>query len=251
VLGVGLFSADGPLYLWHDFMAIALNQPWEWNGAQPVPNTDIPAPPGVVTADVCRFSGMSPTGACGPTINVPFLDGTVPPQDNVHVNKGGGGGPTPVPDPSGGGGGGAPIQGPCFDIVAELQQDGRAPEMIASARRWADRFVNGEWGSRGDPAKITELGPDRVWLLIGPLRGNSGFGAPICGSGGGPGCPPGNPQKCTPPPSIAPTSAAILDGDPTAAMVTLFAVPAILGAVPLAHRAVGAALRRRRPARPS
>ncbi|MEX0709942.1 MAG: penicillin-binding transpeptidase domain-containing protein, partial [Chloroflexota bacterium] len=263
-LGQGLFSADGPLYLWHDFMAIALNQPWDWNGSAPVPNTDIPAPPGVVCADVCRFSGMSPSGACGQTINVPFLEGTVPPQDNVHVNKAGGGGPTPVPDPSGGGGG-TPVGGACFDIVAELQQAGRPPEMIDSARRWADRFVNGEWGSRGDPNKITELGPERVWLLIGPLRGNSGFGAPICGfvratptpvptpehSGGGPGCPPGNPQKCTPPPSIAPASAAILDGDPTAAMVTLFAVPAILGAVPLAHRAVGAALRRRRPARPS
>ena len=25
-LGQGLFSADGPLYLWHDFMEIALNR---------------------------------------------------------------------------------------------------------------------------------------------------------------------------------------------------------------------------------
>jgi hypothetical protein len=227
-----------------------------------VPNTDIAQPTGVVTADVCRFSGMSATGACGQTMNVPFLDGTVPPPDNVHVIKAGGGGPTPVPDPSGGSPGGAPIQGSCFDIVAELQQAGRPPEMIASARRWADRFVNGEWGSRGDPARITELGPDRVWLLIGPLRGNSGFGAPICGfvratptpvptpenSGGGPGCPPGNPEKCTPPPAAS-TSDAIQRGDPAAAMVTLFAVPAILGAVPLAHRGVRAALRRRRSVR--
>ena len=34
VLGQGLFSADGPLYLWHDFMEIALNHPWDWNGKQ-------------------------------------------------------------------------------------------------------------------------------------------------------------------------------------------------------------------------
>ena len=91
-LGVGLYSADGPLYLWHDFMKLALNQPWDWNGHAPVPNGDFAQPPGVVTASVCRYSGMAATGACGPTITVPFLDGTVPPRDNVHVNKQGGGG---------------------------------------------------------------------------------------------------------------------------------------------------------------
>ena len=31
VLGQGLFSADGPLYLWHDFMEKALNRRWDWN----------------------------------------------------------------------------------------------------------------------------------------------------------------------------------------------------------------------------
>ena len=35
-LGQGLFSADGPLYLWHDFMEIALNRKWDWNGRKPV-----------------------------------------------------------------------------------------------------------------------------------------------------------------------------------------------------------------------
>src|SRR5215208_648985 len=33
----GLFSADGPLYLWHDFMEAALNRRWEWNDNKPVP----------------------------------------------------------------------------------------------------------------------------------------------------------------------------------------------------------------------
>ncbi|HEX7001593.1 MAG TPA: transglycosylase domain-containing protein, partial [Trueperaceae bacterium] len=55
----GLFSADGPLYLWHDFMVLALNQPWDWNGQAPVPQTSFEAPDGVVFANVCRFSGMS------------------------------------------------------------------------------------------------------------------------------------------------------------------------------------------------
>ena len=55
-LGVGLYSADGPLYLWHDFMKLALNQPWDWNGKAPVPQTSIEQPEGIVTAAVCRWS---------------------------------------------------------------------------------------------------------------------------------------------------------------------------------------------------
>ena len=230
-LGQGLYSADGPLYLWHDFMKLAINQAWDWNGKAPVPNKDFVQPAGVVRADVCRFSGMSPSGACGDTIEVPFLDGTVPPRDNVH-SKG------------------------CFDVVAEVDQDGRRPrEMVEAARRWADRFVNGQHGPRGDPSKIGILGPDKVWLLISPLRGNNGFGAPICGKiratpkpsptpeqsggggGGGGGCGPGNSDKCTPAPS--PEEAAALSGGARgqpAGLLAIFALPAILGTVPLAAR---------------
>jgi membrane peptidoglycan carboxypeptidase len=250
--GQGLFSADGPLFLWHAFMNLAINQPWDWNGQAPVPNTDFVQPPGVVTASVCRFSGMKATGACGPTITVPFLDGTVPPPDNVHVNKSGGGGPRPTPDASGNVG--TPVSGSCFDVVKEVAQDGRRPrEMVAAATRWADRFVNGQLGPRGDPSKIGVLGPDKVWLLIAPLRGNSGYGAPICGNvratptpvptpqgsggGGGGGCPPGKPGTCTPTqiPAPTPAPAGIVPIQPPT-LVTFFAIPAILGTVPLAAR---------------
>jgi membrane peptidoglycan carboxypeptidase len=251
----GLYSADGPLYLWHEFMKIALNQPWDWNGKKPTPNDDFGQPPGIVTANVCRFSGMSATPGCGPTIELPFLDGTVPPPDNVHVNKQGGGGPTPTPGPSdsGQGGGGIQVSGPCFDVVAEVAQDSRRPpEMIAAAKRWADRYVNGQLGPKGASNQITLLGPDKVWLLIAPLRGNSGFGGPICGEiqatptplpspSGGSGPPVfffcGHPPTlCTPTP--APT-AAVVGGQPLrpVGLVTVFAVPAILGGVPLALRA--------------
>jgi len=252
-LGQGLYSADGPLYLWHDFMNLAINQAWDWNGKAPAPNNDFVQPPGVVMAPVCRFSGMSPTGACGPTITVPFLEGTVPPRDNVHVNKQGGFGAVSTPDADGNGGG-FQLSGSCFDVVAEVAQDGRRPrEMVAAAARWADRFVNGQLGPKGNPSQIGVLGPDRVWLLISPLRGNNGFGAPICGhvratptpdpsasggGGGGGGCGPGKPGKCTPAPS-SPPSAALLDGAPEqpVGLVAIFAVPALLGAVPMAARA--------------
>ena len=268
-LGVGLFSADGPLYLWHDFMKLALNQPWDWSGGAPAPNSDFAQPPGIVNAKVCRFSGMSATPGCGPTIDIPFLDGTVPPPDNVHVYKQGGGGVRPTPAPSdsgqggGGGGGGTQVVGPCFDVVAEVAQDSRRPpEMIAAARRWADRFVNGQFGSKGSANLITVLGPDSVWLQIAPLLGNSGFGAPICGevratptplpspsvSGASPVfffCGQGPPTLCTPTPGPA---AAALGGQrlEPVALVTVFAVPAILGGVPLVARAGRWGLRRTR-----
>ena len=250
-LGVGLYSADGPLYLWHDFMKAAINQPWDWNGHAPVPNTDFPQPPGVVTASVCRYSGMAATGACGPTITVPFLDGTVPPRDNVHVNKQGGGGALSTPDASGNGGGQIRVSGSCFDVVREVDQDSRRPpEMVAAAARWADRFVNGQLAPKGDPSKIGILGPEKVWLLIAPLRGNSGFGAPICGEvratptpvptepgGGGGNCPPGKPGDCTPAPTPAgtPAPAGSAPIEPPAVLAG-FALPAILGTVPLAVR---------------
>ncbi len=83
----GLFSADGPLYLWHDFMNLALNSPWDWNNQTPVGQTDFPQPNGIVRADVCRWSGMAATGSCSRVLaDVPFLEGTVPPADNVHGN---------------------------------------------------------------------------------------------------------------------------------------------------------------------
>ena len=113
VLGQGLFSADGPLYLWHDFMERAVNEPWDWNGRAPVPNQDFARPAGVSMAPVCRFSGMTP-GGCGQTISVPFLDGTLPPQDNVHHSD--------------------QWHSYCFDIVQYVQQAGR-PGALGECRR--------------------------------------------------------------------------------------------------------------------
>ena len=42
----GLFSADGPLFLWQEFMQLALNNPWDWNGQAPVPQTSFDQPAG-------------------------------------------------------------------------------------------------------------------------------------------------------------------------------------------------------------
>ncbi len=236
VLGQGLFSADGPLYLWHDFMEIALNRPWDWNGKKPVPQTDFARPDGVTVAKVCKFSGMLATPQCGQTRDIPLLTGTEPPRDNVHSRG-------------------------CFDVVAEVQQDSRRPQQwIDSARTWADRFVNGELGGRGDPSKIKE-DPDKIRLSIAPVLGNSGFGGPICGAvrhraatpspsaSGSPGASSsGNPtpSSCVPKPkrgqTCPPQPTAAGPGSPTGAfLVPLFGAPALLGAIPYV-----VALRRRR-----
>jgi membrane peptidoglycan carboxypeptidase len=235
VLGVGLFSADGPLYLWHDFMEVALNRRWAWNDHKPVPQTDFPMPEGVTVERVCKFSGMAATSSCGETRKIPFLEGTTPPPDDLH-SKG------------------------CFDIVQAIQDDDRRPqEWIDSAQEWADRYVNGQLGSVGDPTELKEH-PD-YRLSIAPVLGNNSYGDPICGhvratpkpkptpsgSGGpqpsGPGDCHGNPNKCSPLPTIqlSPTGGSGTATTTAMMLLPVFAITAGAWLLPLAGR-----LRRRR-----
>jgi hypothetical protein len=172
---------------------------------------------------------------------MPFLAGTEPKPDGFH-SKG------------------------CFDIVAMVASDDRRPQQwVESAQRWADRYVNGQTGGKGDPSKMSTLGPDKVWLSIAPVPGNRGFGTTICGqrratpkpsaspgsSGSGgpkpsgpvpnPSCKPKPHQTCPP----APIAAAIGSvGDPSAgALVPIFGGPLAAGA---ASYLVAFARRRRR-----
>ncbi len=227
-LGQGLFSADGPLYLWHDFMEIALNRPWEWNGKKSVPQTDFAKPDDVKMIDVCKFSGLAATSNCGDVRKIPFLDGTEPAPDTFH-SKG------------------------CFDIVAMVAADDRRPsQWVDSARRWANRYVNGQYGSKGNASDMSKLGPDKVWLSIAPVAGNRGFGSSICGqrranpkpsapgSSGSGGPLPSEPLssgKCVPKPqcpspSTAPVTAATSPGGGTSAgvLVPIFGGPLVAGA---------------------
>lgn len=238
----GLFSADGPLYLWQEFMTLALNEPWDWNDQEAVPISHFTQPEGIVTASICRFSGMAATNRCGPVITSPFLEGTVPPADNVHTDG-------------------------CFDVVKEVQQDSRRPaEFVEAAERWADRYVNGEVGSKGSSSQIGTLGPDKVWLAIRPLLGSNGFGGPICGevretpqptpdeSGHIPGQSdspkPCHGRRCSLLPSIkvhrsvgdaATLDSATLDA---AGLVPVFLFTGLLGLLPLVARGVARTRRR-------
>jgi membrane peptidoglycan carboxypeptidase len=151
----GLFSADGPLYLWEDFMSRALNEPWEWNDQAPVGQTAFDQPDGIVTAEVCRWTGLAATNRCGPTITVPFLEGTVPPADNVH--------------PRG-----------CLDLEIYLEQaePDRPSNWVEAAKTWADRVVNGQTAAVGDPNDYQE--DEDVLFEIAPINGESGFPS-VCG----------------------------------------------------------------------
>ena len=155
VLGQGLFSADGPLYLWEEFMELALNQPWNWNNQTPVGQTSFAQPAGIVTAEVCRWSGMAATNQCGETLSLPFLEGTVPPADNVHSRG-------------------------CLDLEQyEAQATPTRPdEWITAADTWSDRLVNGQTGAIGDPGEYQD--DERVQFQIAPINGESGFPS-VCG----------------------------------------------------------------------
>jgi membrane peptidoglycan carboxypeptidase len=240
-LGQGLFSADGPLYLWHDFMEVALNRRWDWNGKRPVQQTNFEQPTGVVTKKVCKFSGMAAISGCGETRKLPFLEGTAPEPDNLHTEG-------------------------CFDIVQGVRDDGRRPqEWIDSAQTWADRLVNGQLGSVGDPTELKEH-PD-YRLSIAPVLGNNGYGQPICGErrfipkpsptsqgstkpkpSSGESCPPGNRRKCTPEPTLPldPSTGMPVDSTGMAVLVPAFGLSIVAWLVPLGMRF---ARRRRRRSR--
>ncbi len=222
VLGQGLFSADGPLYLWHDFMELALNKPWDWNGKKPVPATGISRPGDVVMKTVCKFSGMLATRSCGETRDMPFLKGTEPKPDNVH-SKG------------------------CFDIVQEERQNDRPKEWIEAAQRWANRQVNGEYAAKGDASKISE-NITGVRLAIAPLLGNTSFGGPICGQRRAPTPAPSTPKPERTPgpapsatPSVGPLPSCRGNKCPSASPT-----PNPAGLPALAAVAIAAALARRR-----
>ncbi len=231
-LGQGLFSADGPLHLWHDFMQVALNQPWAWNQQKPIGQTSFAAPEGIVTATICKFSGMAATNRCGPTQEMPFLEGTVPPPDDLHSRG-------------------------CLDIVAAVDRDERRPaEWVTAARTWADRLVNGQTGAVGDPTKLKENTNYR--LAIAPVPGNSGFGS-ICGqrrappprpaetrapNSGAPkpsgDCPGNSPCSEEPDDNVAPAGALpqppVAATDSTAAVAPALALTALMWIVPLVRR---------------
>ncbi len=73
-----VFAADGPTYIWHEFMA-------EVTAAHALPLRDFPRPAGIVVAQVDALSGMLPGEFTTQTVNEVFAAGHQPSQrDLLH-----------------------------------------------------------------------------------------------------------------------------------------------------------------------
>jgi membrane peptidoglycan carboxypeptidase len=171
-LGQGLFSADGPLYLWQEFMQRALNEPWEWNNRTPVAQTSFDRPAGVRMEKVCRWTGTQASSTCGKTQEMPFLEDLLPIPDTVTTRG-------------------------CVDVVQYVRNDtDRPPKWIEAAQIWVQRVATGQTSQLGDPEK-EDADPRTTRYKIAPLYGETGF-PPICYQRGPSGAP-------LPPPTPAPT----------------------------------------------
>jgi membrane peptidoglycan carboxypeptidase len=73
-----VFAADGPTYIWHEFMQ-------EVTAAHALPKQDFPRPPGIVEAQVDAISGMLPGDLTTQTVTEVFAAGHQPTQrDSIH-----------------------------------------------------------------------------------------------------------------------------------------------------------------------
>jgi membrane peptidoglycan carboxypeptidase len=153
-LGRGLFSADGPLLLWQDFMQQALNTPSAWNNEEPVPNRNFTVPNSIRFHDVCRFTGSKAVPACGRTVSMPFLLDTEP-IDSDMLARG------------------------CLDLVGYERQFDHPEEWAEADAVWVNRVVRGQWGAIGNPDDPDETNPNARYL-IAPLRGETGWQHSFC-----------------------------------------------------------------------
>jgi hypothetical protein len=215
VLGQGLFSADGPLFLWEEFMRRALNEPWAWNDETPVGQTAFAEPEGITSEEVCRWTGMRATDDCGAKISVPFLDDFIPEPDNVHSRG-------------------------CLDLVQYVTQaEPERPEnWITGAQRWSDRFVNGQWGAAGDAAHPEN---PSTRYEIASLYGNPGFPS-ICGRIGASPQPLSSftPASSSPQPVAPPTDTNATGDQPATGQPGTPPVPNVLIPAPLLLAAASA-----------
>ncbi len=228
--GPGEFlAAYGPLLMWHDFMDIALNKPWDWNNQAIAPLQDVPKPDGVTMTPICRWTGLAPSSACSENVTVPMLDGTQPGPDTSWVNG-------------------------CLDLAKFARDQGRPATWQVANQAWADRQVNGDLRG-GKTAASASPAPNTLFYRYGisTLPG-VGHWPPVCGQKRATPTPSPTPQgsggpsgsgfplpsichgnKCTPIPSVGATTAVSDSGTPSMPFA-FFVIPAVAGVVPYLRR---------------
>jgi membrane peptidoglycan carboxypeptidase len=142
-----VFAADGPTFIWHDYMA-------EVTAANELPSRDFPRPADIVSVEVDALTGMLPGEFTTETVTEDFAAGHQPTQrDSLHVKlmieeatgkiwQPGCGDPVPAtPEPGASPGPQAPEEKVYLNLV---DYEGSHPTWEEANRIWIERYLGKE-----------------------------------------------------------------------------------------------------------
>ncbi len=149
-----VFAADGPTFIWHDYMA-------EVAAANELPLREFPRPAGIVEAEVDALTGMLPGEFTTETVTEEFAAAHPPTQrDSLHrelvveeatgkIWQPGCGDPAATADPSASPGSEVPDEKVYLDLV---DYEGSHPTWEEANREWIERYIGKEETVRRSPA---------------------------------------------------------------------------------------------------
>jgi membrane peptidoglycan carboxypeptidase len=149
-----VFAADGPTFIWHDYMA-------EVAAANKLPSQDFPRPADIVEVKVDALTGMLPGEFTTETVTEDFAAAHQPTQrDSLHrklvveaatgkIWQPGCGDPAATADPSASPGSHSPAEKVYLDLV---DYEGSHPTWEEANRTWIERYIGKESQVRRSPA---------------------------------------------------------------------------------------------------
>jgi membrane peptidoglycan carboxypeptidase len=150
-----VFAADGPTFIWHDYMA-------EVTAANKLPSRDFPRPAGIVEVEVDALTGMLPGEFTTETVKEDFAAAHQPTQrDSLHkklaieeatgkIWQEGCGDPVPA---SAAPGASPDSQAPGEKVYLDLvDYDASHPTWEEANRKWIERYIGKENEVRRSPA---------------------------------------------------------------------------------------------------
>ena len=149
-----VFAADGPTFIWHDYMA-------EVTAANELPVRDFPRPAGIVSVEVDALTGMLPGEFTTKTVTENFAQAHRPTQrDTLHrrliieaatgkIWQPGCGDPLESAAPSASPGEGAPEEKVYLDLV---NYESSHPTWEEANRAWIEKYVGRESEVRRSPS---------------------------------------------------------------------------------------------------
>ena len=149
-----VFAADGPTFIWHDYMA-------EVTAANELPVRDFPRPADIVSVEVDALTGMLPGEFTTETVTENFAAGHQPTQeDTLHrklmieaatgkIWQPGCGDPLESAAPGASPGDGAPEEKVYLDLV---NYEGSHPTWEEANRAWIEKYLGKEGDVRRSPS---------------------------------------------------------------------------------------------------